>query len=563
MKTYLLLILSLIFSICTNAQKDKSQITLNITGNNPQDKLTLKSIEHLKTFNETSRAYQEIQQIEKKLTNQGYIDLETKTTFKNNNLIAYISLGKKYKHILLTIPQDNNTKLETYIKETSYAIAGNSIKIETAFAKALLKQLTTIASNNGNPFATFQITNIKKANDQLTGELTLISEKERAITSVIYKGYEKYPKTYLQSLSKKLLLKPYNQELVETINNEISTLRFLNTTRTPEALFKKDSTTIFYYIEKTNQNQFDGFLGFATNNDNTLRLDGYLNLQLLNNFNYGEEISLNYKSDGEDQSQLKIKTALPYLFKTPVGIEASLSIFRKDSTFSTTQTNLQVFYKPNPQHKIAAGYNSTTSDNLLNSITNQNNLNNYKTSSLQLEHTYLKRQKSIFFPITTQSTILIDHGSRIANMTKTPQTKILLNIKKIFNFDAKNSIYVSGIFNNLFSKTYLTNELFRLGGITSIRGFEENSLFANLAAVVNTEYRIQAGNNLFINTVLDGGYIENALDNNNNYLLSVGAGAGIQTKAGILKINIANGKFNNSSFDFSNTKLHLILAVRF
>ncbi len=563
MKTYLLLILSLIFSIYTNAQKDKSQITLNITGNNPQDKLTLKSIEHLKTFNETSRAYQEIQQIQKKLTNQGYIDLETKTTFNNNNLTAYISLGKKYKHILLTIPQDNNTKLETYIKETSYTIAGNSIKIETAFAKALLKQLTTIASNSGNPFATFQITNIKKANDQLTGELTLISEKERAITSVIYKGYEKYPKTYLQSLSKKLLLKPYNQERVETINNEISTLRFLNTTRTPEALFKKDSTTIFYYIEKTNQNQFDGFLGFATNNDNTLRLDGYLNLQLLNNFNYGEEISLNYKSDGEDQSQLKIKTALPYLFKTPVGIEASLSVFRKDSTFSTTQTNLQVFYKPSPQHKIAAGYNSTTSDNLLNSITNQNNLNNYKTSSLQLEHTYLKRQKSIFFPITTQSTILIDHGSRIANMTKTPQTKILLNIKKIFNFDDKNSIYVSGIFHNLFSKTYLTNELFRLGGITSIRGFEENSLFANLAIAVNTEYRIQVGNSLYINTVLDGGYIENALDNNNNYLLSVGAGAGIQTKAGVLKINIANGKFNNSSFDFSNTKLHLILAVRF
>ena len=133
-------------------------------------------------------------------------------------------------------------------------------------------------------------------------------------------------------------------------------------------------------------------------------------------------------------------------------------------------------------------------------------------------------------------------------------------MKRIFNFNNKNSIYISGSFNSLFSENYITNELFRLGGITSIRGFEENSIFANLSGIINTEYRLKLSNSLYINTVTDGGYVENNIANEKNYLLSLGAGAGIRTKAGLLQINIANGKFNNSAFDFSNTKLHLIFS---
>jgi len=40
-------------------------------------------------------------------------------------------------------------------------------------------------------------------------------------------------------------------------------------------------------------------------------------------------------------------------------------------------------------------------------------------------------------------------------------------------------------------------------------------------------------------------------------------GIGLQTKAGIARLNIANGNIENQDFNFSNTKIHLSLSSRF
>lgn len=561
MKTHILLFTLFVFTITLSGQNSGSKLLLLLEGENKEETELLNTIPHTKSFTESALLYNEIDSITNQLITEGYFDIKKTVQQSNNIYTAILSLNTRYDSLTLDISK--HPILKTYIKETAYTIDNDILIIETAFAKALLEQLTTIAANNGDPFASFQITELTKTNNIINGRLEVTSNKQRKITDVIYKGYPNYPITFLNSITKKVLNKTYNQEKLNTINDELRSLRFISTTKKAQALFKKDSTTVFYYIKKIDQNQFDGFIGFRSNEDNTLRLDGYLDLQLINNFNYGEELSFNYKSDGEDQSQLKIKASLPYILKTPLGIESSLSIFRKDSTFSTTDINIQAYYHPTTNHKISTGYNNITSENLLTIQETEQEVADFKTTTVYLEYQYTKRNNDYFFPITTQFHFQTNYGTRIANMTKTPQTQILLKMKRIFNFNNKNSIYISGSFNSLFSKNYITNELFRLGGITSIRGFEENSIFANLSGIINTEYRLKLSNSLYINTVTDGGYVENSIANEKNYLLSLGAGAGIRTKAGLLQINIANGKFNNSALDFSNTKLHLILAVRF
>ena len=61
---------------------------------------------------------------------------------------------------------------------------------------------------------------------------------------------------------------------------------------------------------------------------------------------------------------------------------------------------------------------------------------------------------------------------------------------KIFNLNDKNSVFIRLTGATLNSESYFENELIRFGGINSIRGFEENSLTANLSSVINTEYQI-------------------------------------------------------------------------
>ena len=110
------------------------------------------------------------------------------------------------------------------------------------------------------------------------------------------------------------------------------------------------------YIEKAKSNTFDGFLGFGTNEDtNKIEFDGYLNLNLTNNLNYGETLKLLYKSDENDQQTFDANVSMPYLFKSPIGVELNLNIFRKDSSFVTDRQSAKINYQINAKHVVGVG----------------------------------------------------------------------------------------------------------------------------------------------------------------------------------------------------------------
>jgi Outer membrane protein len=113
------------------------------------------------------------------------------------------------------------------------------------------------------------------------------------------------------------------------------------------------------------------------------------------------------------------------------------------------------------------------------------------------------------------------------------------------------------------SDTFITNELFRFGGITSIRGFDENSIDASFFSVLNTEYRYAFNASIYMHSIIDIGYFENQVFLQKEKLYSFGIGLGLQTKAGLFKLNIANGNSNKQDFEFSNTKIHISLTSRF
>jgi outer membrane protein assembly factor BamA len=84
------------------------------------------------------------------------------------------------------------------------------------------------------------------------------------------------------------------------------------------------------YLEKRKSNTFDGFIGFTNTESAKLVFNGYLDLTLENALKAGEQFSLNWKSDGNNQKTFKASIDLPYLFKSPVGLKAQIYIFKQD-----------------------------------------------------------------------------------------------------------------------------------------------------------------------------------------------------------------------------------------
>ena len=113
------------------------------------------------------------------------------------------------------------------------------------------------------------------------------------------------------------------------------------------------------------------------------------------------------------------------------------------------------------------------------------------------------------------------------------------------------------------SEELLQNELYRFGGMSSLRGFKENSLFASFYTATQTEYQYRPVQGFYLNTVFDVAFIENKLNQNNNILYGVGLGGAILTEAGWLSINFANGIQPENAIMFSQSILHLKLISRF
>ncbi len=209
------------------------------------------------------------------------------------------------------------------------------------------------------------------------------------------------------------------------------------------------------------------------------------------------------------------------------------------------------------------GYKSSTSDNLLKTPQVGLDINSYDASYITGGFSYKIFQERPLFPIKTNLSLRTEIGNRNTTNNSNKQQKAFGDFSHILNLNSRNSIYFNDTFAILLSDTYIFNELYRFGGITSMRGFEENSLFASLYNVINTEYRFLLSSNLYIHSIIDYGYFEDKNNNLNDNLTSFGFGIGLNTKSGLFKINFANGKTSEQTFKFSNTKVHLSLVAFF
>jgi len=542
-----------------------TNLQLEIRGSSSTQTAIIDSLNYQKKFSEYNLLTAAIDSIKEKLYNSGYVDLaESARLHPNDSLyISQLDLGHHYKSLKLYIPSNKN--LNTYLKSLGTIPKTDTISIETAFAKAFLELLAAKASENGKPFTSFQIRNIqKKTKNILTGDLTITEDTTRYINKIIVQDYNEIPQGFLKYYSGFKTGIPFNQNTLLEKSNALNNLPFITIKKNPEVLFTNDSTTVYIYASRKSNNRFDGFIGFATDEEtNRLRLDGYLDLILTNNLNYGEQLTLNYKSDGNDQQQLNIKATLPYLFKSPLGLDIQLALFRKDSTFSETTQQASIFYQLKQRTKIGLGYKNKRSENLQDEVITDNTVLDYTQNRISGNFNYTILSEDILFPKKTFFNLSVETGNRTSDETEETQFSLDSHTGHIIRLNPNNQIYLSNRTQVLFSDSFLTNELFRFGGIISIRGFDENSIFANLQSTLNTEYRYLLSPSLYVHSIIDAGYFENDLLDQRSRLFSFGFGAGLLTKSGVFKINIANGRNEDQEFLFANTRIHLRLEARF
>ena len=551
-KNKLFLLFVLIFSISFS-----QNLTLEIYSNIGQENDIISDINYNKNFDTFEELKNEVDNAIKNLQKTGFLNASINQIqqIKNNEYLAEISLKNKIKYIYVL--GLDSISLKGY--ENYKIIDGKkTIKLPIENIQDFFKKLNQYTSKNGFPFNSAKFVNIKAFElNNLQAEIQINYEKQREIDKIVVKGYKKFPKSYLKHLAKYKIGKKFDMQQVQESSKLLNQLVFIKQTKKPEILFTADSTSIYLYIEKLKKNSFDGFIGFSNDeSENNIQLQGYLDFELVNNFNFGEKIEFLYKSEKNRDRILETNIDLPYIFKSPIGVNLGLKLTKKDSSFVSNEQFTNFFYRNSNNHKFSLGLRSINSDEQLE--TPNNNFQDFKTVFKDFQYEFIEfNLESLLFPVKQSYLFRISQGNRISDDQENKQVYANMDFIKIFDFGFKNSLYINFKSEILESDTYLSNELSRFGGAKSIRGFDENSLFSNKYFLLITEYRYELSNTIYINSIFDIGNYENKLINVYSNIYGVGIGIGLLTKGGLFSINYAVGSDWKDKIDTKNARIHI------
>lgn len=530
-------------------------ITYKIEGHTKSDQIILESL--FRTNESINLNIKKLSNIKERLNHEGYFnytireksfnDTITNIEIKLNDIIKIIKVPKE------AIPEADYELLDlTYLK-----IQKDFILIDIKQFKNFIGELNNFYSSYGFPFNYVQLKPYYNIKDTVYSNLEIKTNDLRLINHIIIKGYKKFPKNYIKNYLGINKTKPVNLVALKKIDTLINELDFVSTLRPSKLLFTTKKSELYLNLKKQNVNEFDGFIGF-TNKDKRIKLSGNLKIQLKNNFNYGESVSIRYVNDESEQETFETNISAPFIFNLPMQLNYNLNYFRKDSTFSNTYQFLKLDYIFDNQFKSGIEYDFRRSNALTKTINQEDYQSKFVGVSFQNQK-FLgrKRGNGWNYLITTKLKL----GKRIAENYSSKQLIFEASILKNFFFNDKNNIQARFKINHLKSNNYLENELFRTGGVNSIRGFEENSILTNSILLMNLEYIYGLNDELSVYPLLDLMHAVNKLQDVSENLYAFGLGIKIEKKNYKLNLNYAMGGVYKKANQNLKGKISIILST--
>ena len=518
------------------------EISLNITSEKENEVIVLDKLKYIQNHTDTISLNTELIRISNYFKKLGYFtNTIDKIEKKNKKYIAFFSLNNKVENAIIKINSDSKIYFE------NLKIKNNTITIQIRNLETTLTDISKKLDEQGKSFSKVQLKNILLKDKTLIADLFINQSKKRIINSVIVKGYDNFPKSYLKNFFN---IKPnttINQDKIKEISKASTSLSFIKEIKPPEILFTQDSTLLYLYLNKKQNNSFDGIVSFASKENGDVLFNGNINLLLNNILDTGEKFELFWNSIGEEKQEFKLSTEIPFIFNSKLSPQISFSIYKQDSTFLSTKFDSKLFYNINPKTKFAFTYNSESSENLKSDLSN--NIETFSNYFLGFEFQYRIPKNDFFLNDKFYLEINPTFGIRKTDNESSNQFKIETSASYIWDLNLRNSIYIKNKIGYLNSDSFINNELFRIGGANSIRGFNEQSIFTKKYTYTNLEYRYLSSQKSYLYTITDIGII------NNKNIIGFGIGYLFNTNNTQVNLNLSTGKENSQNIDFKSIKL--------
>lgn len=492
---------------------------------------------------------------------QGYIEAGFDSIVADTSeILAYFTTGNKFKWDKLDfiLPDEFKNVYQKKILKRKVVDVNNLHKV---FGDAL-----TDAANKGYPFASIITDSLVINSDSLMYVRLQLDEGQRFyFDSVHIKSDTKIRQHYIESYLEIKKSDVFSMGKINQIDNKLKNLKFIEQTRPFQLAFGEDNADILLYLKKKKSNSFNGMIGILPNNKTTgkLLVTGDINLYLLNSVGAGELFSFKWQKFELLSQNLKTEFSLPYLFRSQFGVGAKFDIEKKDSTYVNTDFTGRLIYGSNTANGTEFFFRRKTSY-LLGQDENltDTNYSGFSSNLFGVSYRFIKTDNNM----SPRSGIMLDLSTSFGtkNQQIDEESKPLFQNISFVSLSAYiplfsyMSIKLRTYTSMIYSEKIFDNELDRIGGLNSIRGFDELSIPASSYSIFNAEFRYLFEEQSALFLFYDLAYTEKrfTVDDNYSVLMGVGAGLDLNTNAGIFSIVFAVGKQNENPFLFNSSKIH-------
>lgn len=453
----------------------------------------------------------------------------------------------------------------------------------------LSEKLLSYCDENGYPFAKVWLSDIVETEpNKISARFRIDRAELRKIDTLIVNGDVTISQAFLLRYLDIAQGSVYNEKKLGMISQRIRELPFVEEASPWTITFRPGDTRLAIHLKEKKANQLNALLGLMPNNLQTGKLFVTADVQiaLLNKLGNGESISASYQNLQPRSPRIKADVVVPYLFKSPVGAEAHFDLFTNNLQFRKVSLQAGIRYQLTSADFVRLYYQ--TLSNRIIEIDSASIL-----ATHQLPANIDTRSNGVGFELVNNRTDykLNPHKGWQAKMGIAAfQRKILINTAITGLSDGSGFDFAS-LYDTITKKTYqyhlsadiagfiplgknltlkmgyvggyiaapriFQNELFQIGGFRLLRGFDEQSIFANQYHISVTELRVKFTQNSYAYLFSDNGWVQTKFNayNRQSFYNGFGLGTTLETKTGLFSIALAFGRSDFIPLRFRESKI--------
>lgn len=445
----------------------------------------------------------------------------------------------------------------------------------------LLKSIIAFSENNGFPFASVKLDSITIQDDEIYAALNY--QKGPLITFDTVKVVGE-TKTNPLFLSHYLSIKPgapYDERKVAYAMNKLNRLPYIKVSAPVYVTFQLKEGTPHVGLTDIKSNQIDGIIGLLPNEGKRGKalITGQFDLLLQNLFGSGKKISLNWQRPQINSQNLDFKYAHPNLLKSPLNLQMGFSLLKEDSLFLNRNLALEASILMGKYSSIIM-YSDFKAARIISAeaLENRGKLQEYADFDLNQYGVGYDWSNLNSHVIPTKGLSFNIQGAvgnkKIHKALHANQSKDSLGLKTIqYSFQGvlryyypftKRFIWKSKVMGGaLLSDRLFINDLYRVGGLKSIRGFMENEFYASRFAIGGLEGQFFLDKASYLFLFYDQGYLKSGANQAEDFPAGLGTGITFTTNAGAFTFIYALGRTSTQPFDFNFSKIHFGYVTRF